>query len=134
MVTLALTAIVAFALGAGAATLLWQSRLTEARFVSAALKSELARAAEATVELDNLRGQLKGLRHDIRGILSPAMLVSDRLLSHGEAPVKRAGEVMVRTVERAIQRLTETKLDAAASEPAGTPSAQLPPAPTSAQL
>ncbi len=46
--------------------------------------------------------------------LSPALLVSDRLLSHEEPHVRRAGEVIVRTVERAAERLTEAKLDQAA--------------------
>jgi hypothetical protein len=61
----------------------------------------------AQSQLSELRGQLRGLRHDMRGILSPALLVSDRLLTHEEPHVKRAGDVMMRTVERAVSRLAE---------------------------
>jgi len=46
------------------------------------------------------------LRHDLRGILSPALLVADGLTSHEDPKVRRAGEVIVRTVERAAARLS----------------------------
>ena len=82
-----------------------------ARATAQRLGRELAEAGTARVTLAELRAHLSGLRHDIRGILSPAMLVSDRLLSHAEPGVRRAGEVMVRVVERAATRLAETKLD-----------------------
>lgn len=45
------------------------------------------------------------LRHDLRGILSPAMLTADRLTTSADPVVRRAGETMVATVERAEQRL-----------------------------
>lgn len=51
--------------------------------------------------------QLSALRHDVRGILSPTMLVADRLLSHEDPVVRRAGEVVTRTVERAAARLAD---------------------------
>ena len=35
--------------------------------------------------------QTATLRHDIRGILSPALLTADRLLNHADPAVKRAG-------------------------------------------
>jgi hypothetical protein len=41
----------------------------------------------------------------LRGILSPALLMADRLLAHDDPAVKRAGEVIARTVERATARL-----------------------------
>ncbi len=68
-------------------------------------------AAEAAqdAELAELRRQLASLRHDLRGILSPALLVSDRLLGNEDAAVRRAGEVMIRTVERVTERLSETR-------------------------
>lgn len=79
------------------------------------LRAELAAAGSAQRQLSELRAQLSGLRHDVRGILSPALLVSDRLLTHDEPHVRRAGEVMVRTVERAAERLMEAKLDQGAA-------------------
>ncbi len=52
---------------------------------------------------------ITALRHDLRGILSPAMLIADRLVSHDDPSVQRAGDLINRTVERAAARLAETK-------------------------
>jgi hypothetical protein len=52
---------------------------------------------------------ITALRHDLRGILSPAMLIADRLAAHGDPAVQRAGDVIARTVDRAAARLAETK-------------------------
>jgi len=73
----------------------------------------LAKAAPRTVPeatphpAPGVKSPLSVLRHDMRGILSPALLVSDRLLSHEDPAVQRAGEVITRTVERATARLEE---------------------------
>ena len=49
---------------------------------------------------------LKRLRHDLRGILSPALMTADRLLMTTQDPIaKRAAETMVETIERAEKRL-----------------------------
>jgi hypothetical protein len=53
--------------------------------------------------------QLSRLRHDLRGILSPSMLIADRLIGHEDPAVKRAGAIVASTVERAAARLDETK-------------------------
>ncbi len=50
------------------------------------------------------------LRHDVRGMLAPALMVSDRLLAHPDPDVKRAGEVVARTVQRVTDRLAEDKV------------------------
>jgi hypothetical protein len=62
-----------------------------------------------TVETDDTNAVIKALRHDLRGILSPAMLIADRLSSHEDPAVQRAGAVVVLTVERAAARLAERK-------------------------
>jgi len=49
------------------------------------------------------------LRHDLRGILSPALMVSDRLLAHGDPSVRKAGDVVAKTVQRLTDRLEETR-------------------------
>jgi hypothetical protein len=49
------------------------------------------------------------LRHDVRGILSPALMVADRLVAHEDPVVARAGDVIARTVQRVTDRLDETK-------------------------
>lgn len=106
-----LSAFAGFLAGALLAGLLLVRQLHGTRATAARLARELAEAGAARATLADLRAHLSGLRHDIRGILSPAMLVSDRLLTHAEPGVRRAGEVMVRVVERAIARLAETRLD-----------------------
>ncbi len=86
-------------------------RLSRERRAVAALRTALSEAGIAQGRLAELRANLSGLRHDIRGILSPALLVADRLISHEDAGIRRAGEVMVRTVDRATARLGETRID-----------------------
>ena len=66
--------------------------------------------AEAQARIAALETLLSDLRHDLRGILSPTLLVSDRLLSHSDIAVRRTGERVVATVERAVARLAEAKL------------------------
>ena len=61
----------------------------------------------AAQEREEWAKQFSALRHDLRGILSPAMLIADRLQSHEDPAVQRAGEVVNRTVERAAARLAE---------------------------
>jgi pheromone shutdown protein TraB len=51
---------------------------------------------------------LRQLRHDLRGILSPALMTADRLLMTTEDPIaRRAAEAMVETIERAEKRLAD---------------------------
>ena len=62
------------------------------------------------------------LRHDLRGVLSPALMVTDRLLSNPDPAIQRAGQAIVRSVDRAtalIQASKEGTAIAAATEPAG---------------
>ena len=50
---------------------------------------------------------VRRLRHDLRGILSPALMTADRLLMTTEDPIaKRAAEAMIETVEAAERRLS----------------------------
>ncbi len=106
-----LSGVAGLVLGAVLASALLLGRLRAEQAACRTLQRRLDEAAAAEATLAELRGHLAGLRHDIRGILSPAMLVSDRLVSHQDAGIRRAGEVMIRTVERAVGRLAETKLD-----------------------
>jgi hypothetical protein len=63
----------------------------------------------APVPVPEGRNSISVLRHDLRGILSPALLVTDRLLMHEDPAVHRAGEVVARTVQRITDRLEETR-------------------------
>lgn len=65
--------------------------------------------AAAVERLAALEATTSSLRHDIRGMLAPALLVADRLLSHSDPVVVRAGETVVKAVRRAETRLKETK-------------------------
>ena len=105
-----LGAAVGLAAGALAAILVMSGRIRDGRRAAVALRGKLDEAAAAQVQVAELRASLSSLRHDIRGILSPVLLMADRLLSHEEPGVRRAGDVMVRTVERATARLSETRL------------------------
>lgn len=67
-------------------------------------------SVEAKLErLAALEAATSSLRHDIRGMLSPALLVADRLLAHADPLVVRAGDTIVKSVRRAEARLKETK-------------------------
>ena len=56
-----------------------------------------------------LEAAMPALRHDLRGLLSPAILVSDRLIAHQDPKVARAGETVVRAITRAADRLAATR-------------------------
>ena len=65
--------------------------------------------AAKLARLAALEAATSSLRHDLRGMLSPALLVADRLLAHADPVVVRAGETVVKSVRRAEARLRETK-------------------------
>ena len=67
--------------------------------------SAAARVATAEARLSDLIRQGSQLRHDLRGILSPAMLTADRLTTSQDPLMRRAAEAMISTVERAEERL-----------------------------
>ncbi len=69
------------------------------------LKAVAGQAFEA--QLASRAEQQRRLRHDIRGALSPAMLMADRLLGHADPAVKRAGEIVVRSVDKAAILLAD---------------------------
>ncbi|GAC1341809.1 MAG: hypothetical protein NVSMB18_14680 [Acetobacteraceae bacterium] len=64
--------------------------------------SKLARLAE-------LETSTASLRHDVRGMLAPALLVTDRLLANADPKVVRAGEIVIKAVRRAEERLNATR-------------------------
>lgn len=66
---------------------------------------KLARLAE-------LEATTSRLRHDLRGVLAPALLVVDRLLAHSDPKVVKAGETVVKAIKRAEERLGATRLPA----------------------
>lgn len=69
------------------------------------------------------------LRHDLRGVLSPALMMADRLLRSDDPAIRRAGQAIVRSVERATTLLAENKQVSAAAAAASAPDAAAPPPP-----
>ena len=61
------------------------------------VEAQLAAAAKAGSQL----------RHDLRGILSPALLTADRLSNSQDPIAKRAADTMIATIERAEVRLRD---------------------------
>jgi signal transduction histidine kinase len=90
---------------AGAALIGWLVTTVQLRQAAAAA----AAGEQVKLRLAAMEAQVATLRHDLNGILSPALLTADRLLTSPDPSVRRAGEVMVRTVDRATARLAETK-------------------------
>ncbi len=72
---------------------------------------EIARKLE---RLATLEASTSSLRHDVRGILSPALLVTDRLLAHSDPKIVRAGEIVIKAIRRTEERLSETRDESSA--------------------
>jgi hypothetical protein len=71
-----------------------------------AIRNEIA---EQRARLAALEATMPSLRHDVRGLLSPAVLVSDRLTAHPDPEVVRVGETVMGVVTRVIDRLATTR-------------------------
>jgi signal transduction histidine kinase len=74
----------------------------------AAMQNELRAALWRNARLAALGTAVAKISHDLRGILSPALLTAERLQMNAEPSVKRAGDVLVRTVERATELVRRT--------------------------
>ncbi|MGI4953573.1 MAG: hypothetical protein ACRYGM_17345 [Janthinobacterium lividum] len=72
--------------------------------------------AAALARIEAYRAATASLRHDLRGVLSPALMVSDRLLKHPDPVVERAGQAVVRSIERATSLLSSHR-EALADDP-----------------
>lgn len=59
--------------------------------------------------LADLEATMSVLRHDLRGMLAPALLVVDMLLAHSDPKVVKAGETVEKAVMRAETRLVATR-------------------------
>ena len=86
--------------GAAVAVLLERSVLRPLRDLSAATR-KADEALAARIEMQ------RRIRHDMRGALSPALLLADRLLNHADPAVKRTGDIVVRSIERAASLIEE---------------------------
>ena len=75
-----------------------------------AMQAELRTALWRNARLAAVGTAMSKMSHDLRGILSSALLVADRLTTSTDPAVQRAGEVTVRAVHRAT-RLAQYTLD-----------------------
>ena len=74
----------------------------------AVMQRELRAALWRNARLAALGTAVAKVNHDLRGILSPAMLTAERLQAHPDPAVKRAGDVLVRAVDRAADLTRRT--------------------------
>ncbi|HVC59296.1 MAG TPA: HAMP domain-containing sensor histidine kinase [Acetobacteraceae bacterium] len=74
----------------------------------AAMQEELRDALWRNARLAALGSAVARISHDLRGILAPALLTAERLQNHQDAAVQRAGDILVRTVDRATDLVRRT--------------------------
>ena len=82
----------------------------------AAMQHELRAALWRNARLAALGTMFAKVSHDLRGILTPALLTADRLQLNADPKVQRAGEVLVQAVDRASD-LVRRALDYAREGP-----------------
>lgn len=85
-----------------------EDEITAAGRELAAMQRELRAALWRNARLAALGTAMAKVNHDLRGILSPAMLTAERLQMHSDPSVQRAGDLLVGTVERAADLARRT--------------------------
>lgn len=81
----------------------------------------IAQVRAAQARIDAIEQQIAGLRHDLRGALSPALIMSDRLVDSADPAIRRAGEAVVRSIEKAAALLAASKAASKTSADAAPP-------------
>jgi hypothetical protein len=114
---LAAYSLAGFLVGAATCWVLLRPSAEEAAREAENFRAALEASKEASDQVNALIGATSRLRHDLNGILSPTLLTADHLLAHEDPTVRRAGEIMVKTVERASARLAETRDQAPSRNP-----------------
>ncbi len=104
-----LTASIAASVLVALLALAFAARLPGSRFMAPTAHVDPTDEPTAEERLAELEALTATLRHDVRGALSPAMLVADRLIDSGEPATKRAAEIVIASIERVEQRLADTR-------------------------
>ena len=73
--------------------------------------------AAAQDRIDEIEAQASNLRHELRGALSPALILSDRLVASSDPAIRKAGEAVIRSIEQASALIMESKLGPALASP-----------------
>jgi hypothetical protein len=61
--------------------------------------------------LEHLEEVIAGLRHDIRGLLTPAALMADLLMENSDPAIQHSGHIISGVVERIVSTLDATYQD-----------------------
>lgn len=80
--------------------------------------------AAVQARIDAIEAGVASLRHDLHGALSPALILSDRLVTSSDPAIRKAGEAVVRSIEQASALIAASKTP---EPPGGT--ARPPPGP-----
>ena len=94
-------------MGAGAPFLL--AALVSSACAGLVLYGLMPAAIAAQAHIDAIEARASSFRHDLRGALSPALIVSDRLIAHADPAIRRAGETVVRSIEQASALIAASK-------------------------
>jgi hypothetical protein len=62
----------------------------------------------AQARIEQLERLVSELRHDMRGAISPAVLIADRLMRNGDPVVQRSGRTIQAVVDRVLSILEAT--------------------------
>lgn len=65
--------------------------------------------AAMEAHVDTVEAHAASLRHDLRGALSPALIASDRLAVSADPAVRKAGEAVIQSIERASALIATSK-------------------------
>ena len=82
--------------------------MTVAQHELAAMQRELRAALWRNARLAALGAAVAKVSHDLRGILAPALLSAERLQSNPDPLLRRTGDAIARTVERATELVRNT--------------------------
>ncbi len=80
-----------------------------------------AAQAAAAAQVAEVEARAATLRHDLRGVLSPALMVTDRLVGNADPAVQRAGQAVIRSIERATAIIQASKAEPVAAAQADAP-------------
>lgn len=86
------------------------------------LMSAISRAPgrdAAQARADEIEARTSSLRHDLRGALSPALILSDHLTASDDPAMRKAGEAVVRSIEQASALIAASKAGPPAAPLAG---------------
>lgn len=63
----------------------------------------------AQARINEVEAQVSSLRHELRGALSPALILSDHLVASTDPAIRKAGEAVVRSIEQASALIAASK-------------------------